>query len=134
MRWPQSARLRLLLVLLAGGAGLAFLHLFDPVASGLYPPCLFRSATGLFCPGCGASRAFHALAHGELSAALRWNALVTLVLPPLLLLEAALFVRPSLAPGRRVPSGLLWLLGIVVVLFGVLRNLPLAPFADLAPR
>lgn len=134
MGWPRSARFRLLLVLLAGGAGLAFLHLFDPVSSGLYPPCLFRSATGLFCPGCGASRAFHALAHGEIGAALRWNALVTLVLPPLLLLEAALFVRPSLGAGRRVPGALLWLLGIVVVLFGVLRNLPLAPFADLAPR
>lgn len=131
---PRPAPLRLLAVLLALGAAFAFLHLFDPVGSGLYPPCLFRAATGLFCPGCGTARAFHALANGDLAAALRWNALAVLLLPPLLLFQAALFVRPSLGQGRRFPAALVWLLAVVTVAFGVLRNLPVEPFAALAPR
>lgn len=134
MRAPRSAPLRLLLVLLASGAAFAFLHLFDPVGSGLYPPCLFRASTGLFCPGCGASRALHALANGELSSAFLANALVVLLLPPLLLVQAALFVKPSVGAGRRFPAVLLWLLVAITVAFGVLRNLPVEPFASLAPR
>ena len=36
-------------------------------------PCLFRSATGYSCPGCGAQRAVHALLHGHFVEAIRYN-------------------------------------------------------------
>lgn len=37
--------------------------------------CPFRALTGLLCPGCGMTRAFCALGHGELMRAIRFNAL-----------------------------------------------------------
>lgn len=41
--------------------------------------CPFRSLTGLLCPGCGMTRAFCALGHGELLRAIHFNALSPLL-------------------------------------------------------
>ena len=41
--------------------------------------CPFRALTGLLCPGCGMTRAFCALGHGELRRAIRFNALSPLL-------------------------------------------------------
>jgi hypothetical protein len=47
----------------------------------LSPPCLLRTWLGVACPGCGLTRAFTALSHGELGLALRQHrfSLVTYV-------------------------------------------------------
>lgn len=50
--------------------------------------CPFRALTGLPCPGCGMTRAFCALGHGEWRDALRYNALSPFVLLALLVLWA----------------------------------------------
>lgn len=101
------------------------------------PMCGFHAATGLHCPGCGAVRATHELLHGRWESAWSYNALWVLV-SPLALYWAASSGR-SAACGRRLPLDLLakrWFFGLVVaaaVVFGVLRNLPWAPFCHLAP-
>jgi hypothetical protein len=41
--------------------------------------CPFRALTGLLCPGCGMTRAFCALGHGELRRAIHFNALSPLL-------------------------------------------------------
>lgn len=41
--------------------------------------CPFRAVTGLLCPGCGMTRAFCALGHGELRRAMHFNALSPLL-------------------------------------------------------
>lgn len=41
--------------------------------------CPFRMVTGLLCPGCGMTRAFCALGHGELRRAIHFNALSPLL-------------------------------------------------------
>jgi hypothetical protein len=41
--------------------------------------CPFRALTGLLCPGCGMTRAFCALGHGEIRRAIQFNALSPLV-------------------------------------------------------
>ena len=63
------------------GAMLVALYVWEPAASGLFPPCPFHALTGLHCPGCGSLRAVHQLLHGELWAAFRLNPLMVLSLP-----------------------------------------------------
>jgi hypothetical protein len=68
------------------------LYFVDPATSPLAPPCLFTAIFGVQCPGCGSLRALHALAHGDLKAALEFNALLVYALP----LAGALFLSSLL--------------------------------------
>lgn len=88
----------------AAGAGFLYLYFVDPLVSPFAPPCLFTAIFGVRCPGCGSLRALHALVHGDLKAALEFNAPLVFVLP----LAGALFLfsflrKPS--SSRSPPSG-----------------------------
>lgn len=61
--------------------GAATLYRFPPQDYPFYPPCPFFALTHHYCPGCGATRALSELLHGHLSAALHFNAAVTLLFP-----------------------------------------------------
>lgn len=61
----------------------------DPGKGVWFPKCPFYAVTGLQCPGCGSQRAIHALLHGHLSEAFRYNALLVASIPVLALLSAA---------------------------------------------
>lgn len=50
--------------------------------------CPFRAVTGLPCPGCGMTRAFCSMGHGDLSGAFGYNALAPFVFAAALLLWA----------------------------------------------
>ena len=102
------------------------LFLFDPSTTVFYPRCLFHDLTGLWCPGCGTTRALHQLLHGNLAAAFRFNALSMAMLPVagyLIVCGDASTLKPRW----------IWLLLVVIVAFGVLRNIPFYPFTLLAP-
>ena len=136
-----AARLRfrpaMWLAAVGAGVGAAgILWKFDPRTAGFFPPCPFHAATGLYCPGCGSTRALHALAHGDLGAALRCNALMTVTLPLLLVLATGEFLLPSVGGGwsSAVPARWVWTFFGVTVAFWVARNLPVYPFALLAPH
>ncbi|MCB1565720.1 MAG: DUF2752 domain-containing protein [Lysobacteraceae bacterium] len=124
-----------LLAVVAGIATSALLYTFDPnTANSPFPPCSFRALTGWYCVGCGGTRALHALVHGDLFAALRMNALAVALLP---LLAGFLAWQAGWQPRRlqriadTLARPLLWIW--LLPLFGVLRNLPWAPFSWLAP-
>jgi hypothetical protein len=122
--------------LLAVVAGFAVLSLFDPAKHSFYPYCLFHRLTGLNCPGCGGLRALHQLSHGHLTAAFRLNALVVLGTPMAVSLGARRLW--CWAVGKPQPPfvlrpGWLWLGLVVVIAFGILRNLPFAAFAWMSP-
>jgi hypothetical protein len=122
--------------ILLAAISLVLLRIFDPTTSGIFPPCPLHYLTGLYCPGCGSLRAIHALLHGNLHDAWAMNPLTVVLLPFLaygLASEALLAWR-----GRGLPQPMLSAAGIrtlcaVIVLFGVVRNLPLHPFNLLAP-
>lgn len=105
-------------------AALFILFWFDPAArASPYPPCLFRLCTGWLCPGCGSARALHALLRGHVLQALRFNAVAVVVAP----LAGMLFVR-SIRTGKpmvpsTIPAELVYLIGLGLVMFGVLRNI-----------
>lgn len=86
-------RALIILVLLAV---LAFSWAFDPVdGPAFYPQCPVKWLTGLDCPGCGSARALHALLHGELGAAFRFNPWL-----PVVCLVALLAFIGAVRPGR----------------------------------
>jgi hypothetical protein len=115
------------IALLAGtAAAVVGLYFFDPSTTVMTPPCPFHYLTGLYCPGCGSLRAVHRLLHGNLAAALRLNPLMVASLPFL----ALLLLRPSL--GRR--PCVAWAASGIIIAFWILRNIPLWPFACLAPH
>jgi hypothetical protein len=77
-----SARKRLFLASFCATL-LAVLFFFDPSETAIFPPCLIRLYTGWSCPGCGATRALHALLHLRLEEAWRYNKLWTAAAPVL---------------------------------------------------
>jgi hypothetical protein len=113
----------------------AVLFLFNPVEHGFYPFCFFYRTTGLLCPGCGGLRAVHQLLHGHLAAAFHFNALFVCSLPLLAWFGARHLVAKIRGDARPALVRPLWLwFGFVVlVVFGILRNLPFANAAWLAP-
>lgn len=110
----------------------------DPAAEGSrFPPCLFHVSTGLWCPGCGLTRATHHLLRGDVPAALATNVFTPLVIAAIVaawwawLRRAA--GRPTPTPAERLPARAVPLLAATFVVYGVARNLPFAPFDALAP-
>ncbi len=121
------------LVLIGGGTALFFLN---PSEHSFFPKCSLYVATGFFCPGCGSTRALFHLTHGNVLEALRLNpglmALITLGLTD--------YIRFVVSVIRGNPFqtlfGRLKLLGAlmgVMLVYGVIRNLPWPLFESLAP-
>lgn len=100
----------------------AVLFLFNPVEWRFFPRCQFHELTGLNCPGCGATRAAHALLHGDFLAAMRDNVLFVVLLPLFVMLAAVKVFWPRTK--LNFIARWLWVLAICAVGFGVWRNLP----------
>ncbi len=66
-----------LLILLFCAAGYSWLmmHLDDRLLGWVGPVCLFKKATGLPCPSCGATRSMLAFLHGNFLQGFLWNPL-----------------------------------------------------------
>ena len=133
------SRLRLFLLfgipltIIGGGVALFFLN---PSEHSFFPKCALYMATGFSCPGCGSTRALYQLTHGDVLEAMRLNpglmALITLGITD--------YVRFVVSVIRGNPFqtlfGRLKLLGAlmgVMLVYGVIRNLPWPLFESLAP-
>ena len=107
-------------------SGIWLLRTFDPAAAGnLFPSCLFHDITGWYCPGCGITRALHALVHLDVVRAFAMNALLVASLPLLGVMALQGFTRRALLPAtvsRVVFNGRVWIGALLV--FGIARNLP----------
>ena len=127
-------------VVVLGGVLLALpailLYQNGPGSPGL-PDCLFHDLTGFNCPGCGMTRATHAVLHGHPLAALRFNFLAMTLMPVLLfglVLELIGWMRDKPLPvNLRFGRGVMWRWIGVVVACWVLRNIPVWPLTLLAP-
>ena len=126
-RLTRQEMLALGLLLLATVTACAVVLRFPPGSPGAQrlPKCLFHEWTGLYCPGCGGTRALYALLHGDLKTSLHDNPLLI----PAGLTAAALIVKPRIALRRPVVVAII----VIVVGFTVLRNIPCEPFTALAP-
>lgn len=90
-------------------------------------PCPFHAVTGLQCPGCGVSRMCLALLRLDVAGAWQANPMLLLLLPllgGLLGYRGVVYVRRGNAPTQRWET-LVWSgLAVVLLLWGILRNLP----------
>lgn len=132
----RAARVTVLLgtVILAGG-GAAYLYFHDPE---VYPiPCAFHLLTGMYCPGCGAGRACFALLHGEFLKAFSCNPLMVILIPFICLYAAARGLDWAVTGGNHVDGKIsvkfLAAILVLIMIYGIVRNIPVPPFSLLAP-
>lgn len=109
---------------------------YDPEMYSFFPECPFHKFVGLDCPGCGSQRAVHALLHGNIMQALSFNALLVFSLPFLFihfLLKIASFItRKNLIWKIWYKPATPKIIFVLVVVFWIGRNIPVAPFIYLA--
>lgn len=120
-------------VMIVGSGAVAY---FDPSKNNFFPVCPLFALTGFACPGCGLTRGFHALFHGDIITALDFNALipvwavifgwVTVSLMLSAIRGRGLFMWPT-------RPKFMYAFMIVLVTFGVLRNIPAWPLTILFP-
>ena len=84
-------------------------------------PCIFQKITGFACPGCGMTHLCMQLLRLDFAGAAGEN-LAAALLAPLWL--AGILIRALFSKGSRAENILLWGSVAVLLLFGVLRNLP----------
>ncbi len=124
----------LILVILLAGA--LFLYYHNP-NRGLMLACPVRFFTGFYCPGCGAGRACYALLHGEWYQAFRYNPMLIIILPWLMLYYIACGIQWLIYGKERIsnhiPERIPVLILILFLLYGIVRNIHMYPFVLLAP-
>lgn len=104
---------------------LAVVYRFPPSDYSFYPRCPIYLSTHWLCPGCGSTRALHALLHFDIQGALHYNALFTLLFPVACVWFGFICYRtmrydqfPNLAFPRSAAACLM----VTVVLFMIARN------------
>jgi hypothetical protein len=107
----------------------------DPTTpGGFLPVCPTKALFGIDCPGCGGMRMAYSLMHGDIPAALHYNAVSFVVV--LLFVWSTVAWTAGRLRGRAVDSWLHWrwtplVFSVVFVVWFVIRNLPFAPFTGL---
>lgn len=129
----KSKKILMLLLLLV----IAFFYFaINPNQVDFMLKCPLYNTTGVFCPGCGSQRAFHNLLHGNFSAALQNNLMLILGLIGLayhygIQISNHYFKThfKSIFKNKKIVFFVISLL----IIFWIVRNLPVYPFTLLAP-
>ena len=121
------ARRRLKSVLKAAFGIVALLIIYIAAfrVMGFGVPCLFRTITGLMCPGCGMTHALAALSRGDISSAFHENLLSVTVLPALsayLAIKAARYIRTGNESFGVVEIVFLLICAFLCIAYFVVRN------------
>lgn len=117
-------------------AGCFIVGFFNPTTAGFFPACPLLQVTGFACPGCGLTRGFHALFHGDLWTAISFNALVPIYC--FIFLYVVVYLLSITFRGRGLKINLatpipLFIFLAVCLIFGFLRNIPVEPFTFFYP-
>ena len=131
-----SERILAAMGIVVGATAVSAVAYFNPVTAGFFPQCPLHQLTGLNCPGCGLTRGFHALFHGDILGALGYNALIPFYV--FLFGYIALTMVLIVFRGRGLSTKIFhpkFVYGFLIfsLVFGVVRNFPFYPFTILAP-
>ncbi len=125
-------------ILFLGGALFFYLRFFDPSQeSNLFLPCPSKLFLGLNCPGCGSQRALHHLFNLNFTRAIHYNPLIVIGFPFLVYLVYVQLYNLLFQPKIRIPifynERFVWTLFAVIIIYTVLRNIPLFGWRYLIP-
>ncbi len=91
----------------------------------------------MWCPGCGLTRGLYQLMHGHIGAALSYNVFTPVAVVVVLVAWLGWLRFSWGAPPIRIPQRTgRWLAVMapaLILVYGVLRNLPIAPLRGLTP-
>jgi len=107
-----------------------YIYLFENFKIAI--PCVFHEITNLFCPGCGATRVIIALINFDFAVAIKQNIVLTFLFPLLAIYFldkiVAWILRKKPKFADDIPNFVWYIFAIVLLLFGILRNLPYFDF------
>ena len=119
---------------LAASAALASFLFYEPGETA-FVPCPLHATTGIFCPGCGSTRALHSLTHGDFTSALHNNALFVIAIPIAIYAWVSLLLKRlgrNELPMPKVGRSGTWLIGVTVLAFMLARNVGVDSLAPIA--
>ena len=130
-RWMAPAA-----VLVCFLSAAALVWVINPTDSGANsgPTCIIKMTTGFDCPGCGGTRAFYYLMHGNIPEAARHHAMAVFAAPFLVWLYVAWAVKMVWGKQIPVPNISAKTISFFIAawaVFMVIRNIPVAPFTSL---
>ncbi|WP_313252488.1 DUF2752 domain-containing protein [Empedobacter sp.] len=100
--------------------------------------CIFHNVTSLWCPGCGGQRAFSLLVHGHFFQSLRYNLILPFALYICVQFYYAIvgniFLGKSMSGKLHLPASFARNFLIFLLIYSILRNIPISPFIYLAPE
>lgn len=118
-------------VLVAAGTAYLYIH-GNPFI------CIFNSLVGLYCTGCGSGRAAYDLIHGNIIEALDHNFLMIMFLPFIIYYlfkrYITIVINRDLLPSVYISHKMfVSIIIIIIIIFTIVRNIPIYPFSLLAP-
>ncbi|MCX7834097.1 MAG: DUF2752 domain-containing protein [Ignavibacteria bacterium] len=132
----RSKKFRAAVVLISAAALTFILYYFDPTKLRYYPPCYFHYITGYYCPGCGGIRGTHFLLNGNIIEAIKSNLLIFTFIPLItyyLITRFVLLIFNKNLSTFNPPLWLVMVFVIIILLYWILRNIPVYPFNLLVP-
>lgn len=134
----QATRARIVasLILCAIAIVLLAIAVKDPRTYGVGVLCPSLRWFGLYCPGCGSTRATYFLLHADVESAIRHNPLLVFVGVPVLMwlmftLASSMFWARK--PIIFSPRWFAWAVAIALVSYGIVRNIPIHALENLRP-
>lgn len=95
-------------------------------------PCLFHKITGYYCPGCGITRCLFSLLEGKIYQAFMYNQLVFILLPFFIIYfiyNSYIYIfNKENKLINKIPNYVYIILLIIVISFGIIRNLDFFPY------
>jgi len=123
--------------LLFVGMILAILYFYFNPSTTFFPKCPLYTTTGIYCPGCGSQRALHNLLHFNFKEIIQYNMLflagIILGVYHYSIFAINFFFSKnfkSILSHKKAPI----VLFLLVIIFWILRNIPVYPFTLLAPN
>ncbi|WP_312556170.1 DUF2752 domain-containing protein [Empedobacter brevis] len=130
--------IKLCSILFLSGAFIYYFFLNNPSEKGtVFLRCPSNLFFGINCPGCGSQRAIHHLLHFEFIEALQYNALLIIAFPFLMYITLIWLYNFIFEKEIRIKlfykNRFVWTLFFIVIVYGIIRNIPIYPFTLITP-